>query len=268
VLYAACPPGGCSACPHRNQPVVYRLTSRRRGASLGVNLYPGRKVCSFDCIYCFRGPTQLKTTDPVDLGFPTPRDLEAALEAALRDSGEVRSVDFSGNGEPTLHPRLPEFVAVVRRVLSEHSVGASVGVFTNSSTLSDEGVLRALAGVDHVEAKLDTAVEWKFRAINAPHPSVGLGAVLEGLRRLSRARGGALAVQVMLIDAGGVSNCSAEDAELLAEALRAVDPDEVHLHTVYREPRSRGVGKPPRARFEEFAGILRREGFRVSAHYD
>jgi histidinol dehydrogenase len=33
--------------------LVYPVYSRRsRGLSLGINLFPDRKVCSFDCPYC------------------------------------------------------------------------------------------------------------------------------------------------------------------------------------------------------------------------
>lgn len=267
-LYARCP-GDCWACPYRgDMPVVYRLVSRRRGDSLGVNLYPGAKVCSFDCVYCFRGPTAVKTLSPYDAGYPTPGDLERALEEAFADSAEVRSIDFSGNGEPTLHPRLGEFVRAVRRVVERVGVRASIGVFTNSSTLSEPRVVEALRQLDHVEAKLDTADPAKFRALNRPVEGLPLERVVEGLRAFRRAFGGTLAVQVMLVDFGGATNSSAEDAEALARVLSEVEPDEVHAYTVYRRPQLAGVSKPGRERFNGFVRVLEREGFRVKAYYE
>lgn len=267
MLYARCL-GDCTKCPHRNLPLVYRIRSRRRGDSLGVNLYPGRKVCSFDCVYCFRGPTAVKTLSPVDLGYPAPRDLEKALELALSDSADVRSIDFSGNGEPTLHPRLAELAQVARTVAGRRGVAASVGVFTNSSTLSERRVVEALRLFDHVEAKLDTADPAKFEALNRPAAGLRLERILEGLKRLRRACSGVLAVQVMLVDAGPLSNASFEDAEALASALSGVDPDEIHVYTVYRLPWAGGVSKPERSRFEGFAKALERLGFRVRAYYE
>jgi wyosine [tRNA(Phe)-imidazoG37] synthetase (radical SAM superfamily) len=267
VLYARCP-GDCSKCPHRNLPLVYRIASRRRGESLGINLYPGRKVCSFDCLYCFRGPTAVKTLSPFDPGYPAPGDLERALELALGDSAGVRSIDFSGNGEPTLHPRLAELARVVRAAVERHGLAASVGVFTNSSTLGERRVVEALRLFDHVEAKLDTADPAKFEALNRPAAGLKLERVVESLKRFRREYGGTLAVQVMLVDAGPLSNASPGDAEALASALSGVEPDEVHVYTVYRPPWAGGVSKPERDRFEEFARVLERSGFRVKAYYE
>ncbi len=267
MLYARCP-GDCTKCPHRNLPIVYRIRSRRRGDSLGVNLYPGRKVCSFDCVYCFRGPTAVKTLHPVDLGYPAPRDLEKALELALGDSADVRSIDFSGNGEPTLHPRLAELARVARAVAASHGVSASFGVFTNSSTFGERRVLEALQLFDHVEAKLDTADPAKFRALNRPVAGLELERVVEGLRRLRKAYGGALAVQVMLVDSGPLSNAPPEDARALADVLSGIEPDEVHVYTVYRPPWTGAVSKPERSRFEAFARELERSGFRARTYYE
>jgi wyosine [tRNA(Phe)-imidazoG37] synthetase (radical SAM superfamily) len=267
VLYARCP-GDCNVCPYRNLPLVYRLKSRRRGDSLGVNLYPGWKVCSFDCIYCFRGPTIVKTPFPVDPGYPKPRDLEEALELALKDSVDVSSIDFSGNGEPTLHRSFAEFVSVVRAVADRYGIPASLGVFTNSSTLNQRRVAEALGHLDHVEAKLDTVDPIKFEALNRPAEGLSLQRIVEGLRSLRKNYEGVLAVQVMLVDTGLFTNSTREDAEALARVLNDVELDEVHVYTAYRTPKLSGVSKPPRHLFEAFVKELERTGFKVKAYYE
>lgn len=267
MLYARCP-GDCTKCPYRNLPLVYRLKSRRREDSLGINLYPGRKVCSFDCVYCFRGPTAVKVLSPVDQGYPKPEDLEKALELALRDSASVRSIDFSGNGEPTLHQRFAEFARVARAVAERHGVSASLGVFTNSSTLDQRKVVEALSLLDHVEAKLDTADPVKFEALNRPVAGLNLERVVEGLKSLRRVYDGTLAVQVMLVDTGSLTNSTPEDAGALASVLSGIEPDEVHVYTVYRVPQLSSVSKPQRGSFEAFARELERAGFKVKAFYE
>ena len=267
MLYARCP-GDCDVCPYRNLPLVYRLKSRRRGDSLGVNLYPGGKVCSFDCIYCFRGPTAVKTPFPVDHGYPNPRDLEEALELALRDSVDVRSIDFSGNGEPTLHRSFAEFVRVVRAVADQYGIPASLGVFTNSTTLNQRRVAEALVHLDHVEAKLDTVDPVKFEALNRPAEGLNLQQIVDGLRSLRKTYEGVLAVQVMLVDTILFTNSTYEDAEALARALNGIEPDEVHVYTAYRPPKLSGVSKPPRNIFETFVKELERAGFKVKAYYE
>ncbi|RLF02285.1 MAG: hypothetical protein DRK00_10240, partial [Thermoprotei archaeon] len=194
--FARCPPhGNCLKCPARGRALVYGpFKSRRRGLSIGVNLFPGAKVCSFDCVYCFRGPTLVKRRSPYDPGLPTPEALEDGLRRALSEVGEVSAVDFSGSGEPTLHSRLGEFIRVARRVVEELCPGASVGIFTNSSTLGLESVVKALQEADHVEAKLDSVDEGKFRVINRPVKGVKVGDMLAALRSFRRSYGGSLAV--------------------------------------------------------------------------
>jgi len=267
VLYAHCP-GDCTKCPYRNLPLVYRIRSRRRGESLGVNLYSGWKVCSFDCIYCFRGPTAVKTLTPVDPGYPKPQDLEKALELALEDSVDVNSIDFSGNGEPTLHRRFAEFVGVVRAVANRYGIPASVGVFTNSTTLNQRRAVEALRLLDHVEAKLDTADPVKFESLNRPAEGLSIQRIIDGLRSLKKTYEGVLAVQVMLVDTGLFTNSLLEDAEALVRALNGVELEEVHVYTVYRPPVLSGVSKPPRNLFETFVRELERAGFKVKAYYE
>lgn len=52
LLYAKCPPSGeCLSCPVGGRAVTYGpFTSRRRGVSIGINVFPGVRVCSFNCV--------------------------------------------------------------------------------------------------------------------------------------------------------------------------------------------------------------------------
>jgi len=272
--FAACPPsfaGNCLECPFRGRGIVYGpFPSRRRGLSIGLNLFPCVKVCSFNCVYCFRGPTQVKIPLPepglgVD-GETLRRSLESALRALGGADAQIRAVDFSGNGEPTLHPGLGSLIAVVRSVLRAYGLNASVGIFTNSSTLILDEVVEVIAGLDHVEAKLDTAVDWKFKAINRPHRAVSLKSVVEGLKRLRRRFRGTLAVQVMLLGYGRVVNYTEQDAQLMAQTLAEVDPDVVHVYTVYRKPRLSNVYAAPVQVLNVYARILRESGLRVEVY--
>ena len=266
ALHGRCPPSGpCGA-------VTYALRSRRRGRSIGINLFPLAQVCSFNCVYCFRGPTRILTAEPRDDGSGIDgRLLLEALEAAHEATGGmegVESLDFSGNGEPTLHPRFPELVEVARSFLRERGLDASLGVFTNSSTLGAEPVIGALGRVDYVEAKLDAASREKFLAINAPHGALSLDRIIGGLGELRRRFGGTLAIQVMLLRHRGLVNYGMEDAGAMAEALSRVGPDEVHLYTVYRAPRLPDVERAPRDAMEEFAEVLAGHGLNVKVYPD
>ena len=236
-----------------------------------MNLFPLAKVCSLNCAYCFRGPTSVLTAEPVDDDSGvTAQVLVKALEIAIEEVAggfvSISSIDFSGRGEPTLHPRFGELLEAVRLFARSCRLDVSIGVFTNSSTLNREGVVKALESVDYVEAKLDTVLQHKFEAINMPHRALSIGMVVKGLRSFRKRFGGTLVVQTMILSYGDLNNHSSEDSEALAQELVAIEPDPVHLYTVYRTPRKQGVEKAGREAMEGFAKALRRCGLVVKVY--
>ena len=270
ALYATCIPSGeCLECPFRGRAVTYGpFKSRRRGVSIGINLFPGVKVCSFDCVYCFRGPTLVKRLEPTEDAYGiTPSLLREALKVAYERTilveGKVDAIDFSGSGEPTLHAKFPDLVDVALSFAKEHGLEHGVGVFTNSTTLWSTRVGQALKKVSYVEAKLDTVDQYKFSVINQPVEGLKVNSIVEWLRGFRREFSGVLAVQVMLLSYGGLSNYEEVDAEILSEALRLIEPDVVHLYTVYRKPRLSSVLRASEGSMIEFSEKLREAGFRV-----
>jgi wyosine [tRNA(Phe)-imidazoG37] synthetase (radical SAM superfamily) len=100
--------------------------------SIGINLFPLAKVCSFNCIYCFRGSTSILTAEPVDDGSEITsgllvKALEVAVEEVAKGFGGVRAIDFSGRGEPTLHPRFREFLDTVKAFAKSRGLSTSIG---------------------------------------------------------------------------------------------------------------------------------------------
>jgi len=267
LYFAKCPQVECNECPYKGRAIVYGpFTSRRRGLSIGVNLYPTAKVCSFNCVYCFRGATELKTVEFTDLGVPTPAMLKKSLSEAISQIGDFESIDFSGNGEPTLHPKLSEFVKTVKEFAANNYGEVSVGLFTNSSMLLNDRVLTAILSLDHVEAKIDAVNELKFNAVNMPEESLTPRKILDGLKNLRKLFDGEIAIQVMLLRLGSLTNAEESDAEALAEALKSVEPNHVHLYTVYRKPRLSIVKPVSQEEIERFALILTREGFKTEIY--
>ena len=244
------------------------LYSRRRGFSLGVNLFPGPSICSFNCIYCFRGGAQrhLARLEKNEAGLDPDKVIEA-LHYALRRLGseaeKLRAIDFSGNGEPTLHPRFAEIANAVREYVEDKGLRVSIGLFTNSSRLCSPAVREALQYLDHVEAKLDTTVPWKFSAINQPAPGIELHDILECLIMLRGFFHGTIALQVMLFETDGLANYWPWDAEQLACIAKSISPNRVNLYTVYALPRQRAVRKAPKPQMERYATILREHGLSV-----
>jgi len=101
--------------------IIYPVISRRaRGLSLGINLFPDRKRCTYNCPYCevkaFSNPDA-----PLRAGT-----VEAELRAFFAQewniySGqfELKDISVSGNGEPTLSPLLEEALDAAFAVLRD-----------------------------------------------------------------------------------------------------------------------------------------------------
>ena len=89
------------------------IHSRRLGISLGVNLSPNDgKVCTFDCIYCEAG---YNSQGAGTSGLPKREDVYIQLEEKLKkmhDASEhLDVITFSGNGEPSIHPKFEGIIS-------------------------------------------------------------------------------------------------------------------------------------------------------------
>jgi histidinol dehydrogenase len=115
--------------------LVYPVYSRRSGGlSVGINLFPDKKLCSFDCPYCEVFPFSRRTEfSPVQME----EDLCAVITAALGRNIPVRDICFSGNGEPTMSPFFPEALERANRVRLEMADASELVLITNGSGLLD-----------------------------------------------------------------------------------------------------------------------------------
>jgi len=256
--------------------LVYPVVSRRSGGlSLGVNLFPDAKLCSFDCPYCEVFPIQ------AGIGAFTIEGLEEELEYFLgrgypQDwTGErVRDICFSGNGEPTLSPFLGEAMelcARFRRTYRDILGSSALVLITNSSRFLDPAVFGILEAASRDEglvvwAKLDGGSERRFSLMSGT--GGGLERVAEGI--LSFSRRASIVIQTMLCEVGGDAP-SDEDIEdysrLLARLLReGACVSEVHLYTFARPCPSGACASLSDARLLECAAAVRaRTGLRVRA---
>ncbi len=273
IPYSPCT-GDCTRCPAKHRAVIYGpVQSRRRGRSLGINLYPLKKVCSFDCIYCLRGRTIVKACKPEEVSTQiTVRQIVKYLRDVLKKV-ETDTVDLSGNGEPTLYPYLEDLCREVRQICNEFNI-KSFGVFTNSSTLTLSNVLKALKYTDHVEAKLDTVIEEKFVEINRPHIEIRLDNIIRGLINVRKNLECELAIQILLLkytrDDGKIMiNYSEKDAENMRDILQKIEPDLVNIYTIYRPVLTRfRIEKPEIDKVNTFVKILREGGLNVRTFMD
>ncbi len=88
------------------------VLSSRLGRSLGLDLLGGR-ICSFDCVYCECGPTDLLTRKRKP--YVPAADLMAELDQWLaRGHTAPDHVTLGGRGEPGLNTDMGEIIRGVR----------------------------------------------------------------------------------------------------------------------------------------------------------
>lgn len=206
------------------------VPSWRLGASLGIDLLSREeKICSFDCVYCQLGRTDLLT---IDRGLYVATEALLGEIAALPPEVQIDTVTFSGRGEPTLAENLGEAIAAVKRLRRE-----PVAVLTNSSLIGREEVRADLERADLVVAKLDAPTAELLRAINRPAAGVAFEGILAGLIAFRHQYRGRLAIQIMFVPE------NREAADELARLACRIGADEVQVNTPLRPGGSRPLDR-------------------------
>jgi len=208
-----------------------------------VDLVPF-KTCSYDCIYCQLGRTTRKTVarkEWVPVG---------AVLDEIRSKLDSRPdyITFSGSGEPTLHSGLAEIIAGIGAICD-----IPVAVLTNGSLLWDSGVRAAMGAADVVMPSLDAGDALVFHAVNRPHRSITFEKMLSGLKAFREEFDGQYWLEVMIL-AGHTAPRA--HVEMIAEHVRRIRPDRVHLNTVVRPPSQDYAAPVPLGRLKELGDLF------------
>jgi len=233
--------------PRLWESVVYGpVRSRRLGVSLGLNLTPlGSKLCDFDCPYCACG---FNTAKAADARWPSPDEVaHAVLRALERLPRPPDWICFSGNGEPTLHPRFAVAVDRVLAIRDARAPAVRVAVLSNGRSAGLPAIRDALLRLDGRIMKLDPGPP--ERVNGAVHDAARLTAVYRALQPLT--------VQATVVrgrDWDGSSPASLAD---WLPRLEAADPAVVQLCSLDRPPADPGILNVPRERLLVMAAAIR-----------
>jgi histidinol dehydrogenase len=190
---------------HRNREkglLVYPVYSRRsKGISLGVNLFPTHKVCSFDCPYCEVFP--FKSDFPFDIEFMEIALIETidALDCIVKD------LCFSGNGEPTMSPHFKSAVNRACTIRQTHAPSAQIVVITNGTGLLKQDLFDFLIEKSHKKwfnlwLKIDAGTEEWFKTIDRPNPNIKFPTLISKIQDFTE-RAGGITIQTMLCSVNG-----------------------------------------------------------------
>ena len=203
------------------------VTSKRYGHTLGVNLLGDRKVCSYDCVYCSLGPTQL-TMNTVRKGyvFPTVAELNQAFLAYLRASVRTDAIVVSGNGDPTLHAEFDVMMAALRDLRDRHLPGKRIVVLSNGAHLDQKKIVAGLNLADERVIKVDAGNDALVQRVNQPLVRVNLSKFINGFRHLLSP-----VVQSMFVR-GDVDNTGGEAIDEWIEIVGMIKPTAVQICTL------------------------------------
>jgi wyosine [tRNA(Phe)-imidazoG37] synthetase (radical SAM superfamily) len=200
------------------------VPSRRLGTSLGIDLTPD-KSCSFNCVYCECGKTDILTVERREF-VPTEAVLDE-LRAFLAVRPMLDSITFSGSGEPTLHTGIGRIIAMLKSEFPAYRVT----VLTNSSLLHMPEVRTDLMSADRVVPSLDAVSEEVFRQINRPHRSLESAGLIEGLRTFCREFQNELWLEVFVVP--GI-NDTPEELHRFKEVIATLRVDRIQLNSLDR----------------------------------
>ena len=221
--------------------------SRRLGLSLGINVLPNYKLCTFDCVYCEIGITDKSNLVSPDFRIdlpPTPR-FRKELISILIQVPHLKSITFGYNGEPTLNEKLLDFLKIaveVRDKLEWTGQKPLLTLFTNSSTLYVKDIRERVKQFEFILAKLDVATDEDFKRTNRPNDkSPNIETIIDSLVKLreEKPKQHKLVIQSLIYNSyeeEHIPNNNNSNIDKLAYAIKKIKPDLVQIYTTARIP--------------------------------
>ena len=204
------------------------VPSRRLGQSLGINHVPP-KVCTYSCVYCQLGRTNLMRCERREFYPPMEivRDVEEQVRRARERDERIDYLTFVPDGEPTLDINLGREIELLE------PLGIRMAVLSNASLMWMEEVREDLLGADWVSLKVDAVTDDVWRRVDRPHGKLDIDTVLDGMKEFAGVFEGELATETMLIRG---LNDDGEEARRIAAFLEELDPDKAYVAIPTRPP--------------------------------
>ena len=219
-----------SAVSAKNSIIFGPVNSRRFGMSLGIDLSPALKQCNFDCLYCELAPSA--TVDKQNQSISV-EEIISELKSHLNTKIDV--ITLTANGEPTLYPHLNDLIDKINTIKGK----TETLILTNSATLMDDSVYKALLKLDQVKLSLDAVSGDVFKKIDRPHKSIEVTNIVERVIAFSKEYSGKLFIEILFVHQ---LNDTKEEIAKLNATLLEINALRVDLGTIDRPPAYPVVG--------------------------
>ena len=214
----------------KNSIIFGPINSRRFGMSLGIDLSPSLKQCNFDCLYCELAPAATVATQKEIIS------VDAIMEELSKHISEkIDVITLTANGEPTLYPHLSELIDAINEIKRD----TQTLILTNSATLMDDGVYKALLKLDQVKLSLDAVSSDVFKKIDRPHETISVENIVQRVKQFSREYSGKLFIEILFVHG---LNDTKEEIKKLNDTLLDIKASRIDLGTIDRPPAYPVVG--------------------------
>ena len=235
--------------------MIYPVYSRRSGGlSIGINLFPDHKLCSFDCPYCEVFPFE------TDIVF-NPDTMKSALSSAILEAKQngvpIKDICFSGNGEPTMSPYFMAAINEASAIRREQAPETKLVLITNGSGLLNNELFEFLKNVSlnpvdlNIWLKLDAATEGWYCSLN--RSDIPLDTLHTCIKNFAASHA-PFTIQTMLCKIKGVLPPEEEAiawiqlvTELALLSVSGNNKEKAHLRAVHIYSKARPAGEDPLA---------------------
>ncbi|NUN08664.1 MAG: hypothetical protein HUU54_05750 [Ignavibacteriaceae bacterium] len=216
------------------------VDSRRLGVSIGINLLPtNKKICSYNCLYCFYGYTPKITEVEWSNLLPPKNKIFSSIDRLVEQItlGLIKPdfITFAGNGEPTLHPDFPEIVDYLLSKISILNNKPGTALFTDATTFASNVILNASAKLDQTLVKIDLVDEETYQFLNRPFKYIKIKEIAQRIFALPNLR-----VQTAVVKING--NIYTDDVlDYYISLIKICDPIQVQLYNIIYPTAKKGL---------------------------
>ncbi|RQV98621.1 MAG: radical SAM protein, partial [Calditrichaeota bacterium] len=179
-----------------------------------------------NCVYCQYGWTEGNQGKQL---WPEVHTVQDAVESVLKQLPvKPDYLTFSGNGEPTLHPRFPEIVDILIRLRDVYAPDSRTAILSNSSTLALASIRQAIMKLDARIMKLDCGEEACFKRFNRPARGITLKKIFNGLQQLA-----GVTIQALFAE-GEEGNYESSNISAWIDKLKTLKPRDTQIYTLDR----------------------------------
>jgi wyosine [tRNA(Phe)-imidazoG37] synthetase (radical SAM superfamily) len=194
--------------------------------------------------------------------------LEEKLSEMKKNGETLDVLTFSGNGEPTMHPRFPQVIEKVICLRNKYFPEAKVSVLCNSTRVVIPAVREALMKVDNAIMKLDTVDAEYIHLLDRPTGHYDVAEVVEALKLMQ----GKLIIQTMFLkgcsqEGDDVDNTTDHYVLPWIETVKQIAPRLVMIYTIDRETPDPNLRKASPTELDHIVALLKASGIQATASY-